>query len=582
MSRIRLTAEPLDDRSVPARLLVTTTAGLPEAPFAESVTPLGFDTYRVDLKDGIDQAAAVSHFAGQPGVVRVGEDAKLTAAATPNDPRYTSQWGLTAINAAAGWNKATGTGQTIVAVIDSGIDLTHPDLAANLWRNPGEIPGNGRDDDRNGYVDDVNGYDFADNDGTPTDTHGHGTHVAGIIGAKGNNAAGVSGVAWTTRVMALRFMGTNGDGYTSEAIRAIDYAVANGAKVLNNSWGTDNPDSFLSAALSRARAAGAIVVVAAGNDGFSIDANGQYPANYARHFDNVISVAATDSAGRLPSWSNSGVNTVAVAAPGASILSTTRGGGYGTKSGTSMAAPFVSGAIAVLWDQNPTWTYQQVLARLKASVDPMASLSGKVSTGGELNLARMLGASVAVPPVSPPPVSPPPVSPPPPVTPARRTVAGTGTPAAVSDFRTTRIPFTVTDATAVADVRVNLTLSHPRTGDLQIRLVSPDGRRVVLFNRRAGANLTNVTFGDAAGLTRPEQVLSPLNGVSARGTWTLEIFDVVAGSAGRVTAASLSFTPRTTATATVNVFPPTDARLGTFAAFDLTPSKPDVLSGAKK
>lgn len=457
--------------------------------------------------------------------------------AVASDPSVGSQWGLSAINAPRGWDAGSGTGQTIVAVIDTGVDLTHPDLKANLWRNPGEVAGNGLDDDGNGYADDVNGWDFASNDANPMDERGHGTHVAGIIGAAGNNGVGGSGVAWKTRIMSLKMFDANGAGSTLGGARAIDYAVRNGARVINCSWGGTAGDAELDAAIARARAAGVIVVTSAGNDGRNNDTSPQYPAAYARTSDNTVAVAATNKSGGLPSWSNYGAASVAVAAPGDNIVSTAKGGGTTTKSGTSMAAPFVSGALAVLWDKNPTWTYQQVLAKLRSSVEPLSGLTGKVSTGGELDLAKLLDAPVSPPPVvvPPPPVSPPVTVPPPAVSPpapvAEKGVAGVlNTGSAVTDFRTSRVTFNVTDAAVVGTVKLTVDMTHARTSDLQLRLTAPDGRRVILLNRMANAKLNGATFSTTA-----------LGGMKAKGTWTLEIFDVVSGSSGTLRSASLSW-----------------------------------------
>ncbi|MFO0849392.1 MAG: S8 family serine peptidase [Gemmataceae bacterium] len=410
--------EQLEDRAVPAaavdpsRVLVTTAtwangpavaAVVERSPAITAVTALGFGVYQADLAPGVSLDQGRAALSGVTGVVSVQPDSKLTVNAVPNDPSYADQWGLTVASAPAAWNVSTGTGQTIVAVIDSGVDTAHPDLAANLWRNAREVAGNGRDDDGNGYVDDVNGYDFTANTGTPTDTLGHGTHVAGIIGAVGGNGAGVTGVSWHVRVMALKFMSGADGGYTSNAIRAIDYAIANGAKVINESWGGGPADGALAAATARARAAGAVIVSAAGNAGSNTDASPFYPASYVTQFDNVVSVAATDRTDRLAGYSNFGANTVTLAAPGSSITSTLPNGRYGTKSGTSMAAPFVSGALALLWDQHPTWTYQQVIAKLKASVDVLPALAGKVATGGRIDLAKLLDATTVSPPTVPPP-----------------------------------------------------------------------------------------------------------------------------------------------------------------------------------
>ncbi len=421
MNRTLLKIERLEDRTVPSavaafatdHLLVTfentapsakSVAKLAQSPLAESVTSLGLGIYRVDLANGINLDHAITVFAGQPGIQSVARDSIVSVAQTPNDPRLSELWNLQKINAAQGWNATTGTGQTIVAVIDTGVDYTHPDLAANIWTNAREVAGNGRDDDGNGYVDDVRGYDFSSNDANPMDENGHGTHVAGIVGATGNNGVGVTGVAQHTRIMALRFMAADGSGYTSDAVRAIDYAIRNGAKILNNSWGGSAADPTLAAAIERARAAGVIVVIAAGNEQANNDTTASYPATYARQSNNTVVVASTSSGDQLSWFSNYG-QTVMIAAPGESILSTARGGGYITKSGTSMAAPVISGALALLWDLHPTWSYTQIMDKLKTSVDTSSALTGKVSTAGRINLAKLLDASAPVPPTVPPPTT---------------------------------------------------------------------------------------------------------------------------------------------------------------------------------
>ena len=428
---VRLRIEPLEARETPAafaatdfdpdRVLVAfnsltteaaATATLTASPLAEGISQLGLGVYSVDLRAGVSVTTAMTVFSALPNVAAAQPDYVLASTALPNDPSVSTQYqyqaGTGGIDATTAWNAARGTGRTVVAVIDSGVDTTHPDLAANLWRNSREVAGNGRDDDGNGFVDDVFGANFVANNGNVYDDYGHGTHVAGIVGAVGNNGVGVSGVAWTTKLMALKFMDSSGVGYTSNAIRAIDYAVANGARVISASWGGSPYDSALAAALSRAQSAGVIFVAAAGNQSANIDSAPYYPAGYIRGLANVVTVAATDSSDNLASYSSYGASTVTLAAPGSNITSTLPGGRYGTKSGTSMAAPMVAGAIAVLWDQNPTWSYQQIIAKLKASVDVLPALAGKTQTGGRLDLAKMVGATS--PPVSVPPV---PVSPPP-------------------------------------------------------------------------------------------------------------------------------------------------------------------------
>jgi subtilisin family serine protease/subtilisin-like proprotein convertase family protein len=389
----------------------TDTAALARTPFARSVLPLGFGIYSVTLTPGTDLTQAIEYYGRVSGVQSAAADTTITVQQTPNDPRYGSLYGMTKIGAPTAWDTTTGNPNFVVAVIDSGVDYTHPDLAANMWRNPGEIPNDGIDNDNDGFVDDVFGADFANNDGNPMDDNNHGTHVAGTIGAVGNNAVGVAGVNWNVKIMALKFLDASGSGSTSNAVRAIDFAVTKGVKLSNNSWGGGGADPTLTAAIGRARTAGHIFVAAAGNSGQNIDATPSYPASYTANYDNVVAVAATDSNDVLANFSNYGATRVQLAAPGVSIVSTTPNNTYSTFSGTSMAAPHVTGAIALYWGQNPSLTYQQVISKLTSSVDPVAGLAGKVSTGGRLNVAKMLAGSTS-PPVSPPPVVPP-VSPPP-------------------------------------------------------------------------------------------------------------------------------------------------------------------------
>ncbi len=418
LDRTRLRIEHLEDRSVPAgltvspdsyelgRVLVSFSDGASESahldvlrasPLAESARSLGLGVYQVDLVPGVSVGAALITYAAAPGVAFAEPDFRIEngTQAVPNDPSFGSLWGLHQsndrdIDAPEAWDTARGTGATVVAVIDTGVDYNHPDLAANMWVNTDEIAGNGVDDDGNGFVDDRHGYDFRNNDGNPMDDNNHGTHVAGTIGAVGNNGIGVAGVAWTTRIMALKFLNASGSGSTSHAIQAINYAVANGAKILNNSWGGGGASNSLANAINGARNAGVIFVAAAGNNGTNNNTTPNWPSNYATTYDNVVAVASTTSSDTLSSFSNYGSTTVTLGAPGSNIYSTLRNGGYGTYSGTSMATPHVSGALAVLWDQNPSWTYQQVLNNLRTNVTPLPALASTTTTGGRLNLGNMV------------------------------------------------------------------------------------------------------------------------------------------------------------------------------------------------
>ncbi len=418
--------QSLEDRVTPSagvapdRVLVTFGLVVPEAIRTAELRgtagvidfeAVGFGVYAVNLHEGRPLAVAQSKLAALSGVKSATPDAKIALTATPNDPNFAGQDWLRAVGAPAAWNVSTGTGQTIVAVIDSGIDLTHPDLVANLWTNPGEVAGNGFDDDGDGIIDDVHGVNFVNNSGDPSDVLGHGTHVAGIIGAVGNNGVGGSGINPHARIMPLKFIGPDG-GLTSNAVRAVNYAVAHGAKVINESWGGGDYDPALADAITRAAHAGVIVVSSAGNYASNNDAAPFYPANYVTQADNVVTVAAANATGGLSNYSNFGATTVTLAAPGDNVLSTLPGGRYGVLSGTSMAAPMVSGAISLLWDAHPDWTYRQVLAKLRSSVDADATLAGKTITGGRLDLARLLDASTSPPPAVVPPTVTPPVTPP--------------------------------------------------------------------------------------------------------------------------------------------------------------------------
>ncbi|MCB0353980.1 MAG: S8 family serine peptidase [Bdellovibrionales bacterium] len=311
--------------------------------------------------------------------------------ALPSD--YTGQasdlYGLAKIQAPEAWDTTTG-GDVIVAVLDTGIDYTHPDLASNMWVNEGEIPGNGIDDDHNGYTDDVYGVDFANGDGDPFDDHGHGTHVAGTIGAVGNNDLGVVGVNWKVKLVALKFLTASGSGTTFFLPDAIEYAVDNGVRVINASFGGRGDSQFLRNAIDYANKRGVLFVAAAGNFGTDNDSLPHYPSNY--EFPNVISVAATDVDDHLGWFSNFGKSSVHLAAPGVQILSTLPGGRYGKLSGTSMAAPHVTGAAALVLSQYPEYTGQQVKDSLVNSVSGVSSLRTKTLSGGRLNVLQALGA----------------------------------------------------------------------------------------------------------------------------------------------------------------------------------------------
>ncbi|MEY3033057.1 MAG: hypothetical protein RLZZ622_1532 [Planctomycetota bacterium] len=331
----------------------------------------------------------------------------FAATSTPNDPRYGDLYGLhntgqsggtpdADIDAPEAWQVSTGSRDVIVGVVDTGIDYTHPDLAANIWVNPGEIAGNGIDDDGNGFVDDVHGYDFVNDDGDPFDDNGHGTHCAGTIGGVGNNGTGVAGVNWEVSLMGLKFLSASGSGSTSDAIQAINYATmmrtqfGQNIRVTSNSWGGGGSSSAMRQAIEAGAAADILFVAAAGNDGSDNDATPQYPASYTSGA--VVSVAATDRNDALAGFSNYGATSVDLAAPGASIVSTVPGGGYASYSGTSMATPHVAGAAALAIAVDPTLSVADLKTALLGTVDGVSGLTGKVLTGGRLNAGTLIAS----------------------------------------------------------------------------------------------------------------------------------------------------------------------------------------------
>jgi subtilisin family serine protease len=333
--------------------------------------------------------------ASLPGVRYAEPDFIVRATGTlPNDPSIDSMYALENAGIYEAWDSATGSSNVVVGVIDSGVDYTHPDLVSNMWRNPGEIPGDGRDNDRNGFIDDVYGYDFLNGDGDPMDDRGHGTHVAGTIAATGNNGIGVAGVSWNAKIMALKFLGSNGSGPTSAAVAALNYATtmktAYGVniRITNNSWGGGAYSQTMADALVANANAGMLFVAAAGNAASDNDALMSYPSSYSS--PNVISVASSTNADTLSSFSNYGATSVDIAAPGSNIYSTTLGGSYGTMSGTSMASPQVAGAAALLLGEVPNATYQQVRDAIYQGVDLLPAFAGKVATQGRLNVSKSL------------------------------------------------------------------------------------------------------------------------------------------------------------------------------------------------
>lgn len=309
------------------------------------------------------------------------------------DSNDTLPWGIEDIGAPIAWNKTTGSKDVVVAVLDTGVDYTHPDLAPNMWTNPGEIPGNGIDDDGNGIIDDVHGMNALDDSGDPMDDNGHGTHVAGTIGAVGNNGKGVVGVNWDVQIMALKFLSASGSGSLSGAIKATNYLLdlkARGVNVraINNSWGGGGFSQQLYDIFRKAGDNGVLLAIAAGNESNDNDTIPSYPASF--DLSNIISVAAIDREHNLASYSNYGAVSVDIAAPGVSILSLAPNNGRATMSGTSMATPHVAGAAALLLSVEPSLTPEQVAERLYESGTPSAGLSGLIRSGRILNIGRAI------------------------------------------------------------------------------------------------------------------------------------------------------------------------------------------------
>jgi thermitase len=425
---------PSDGEFVPGEVIVGLEESATQADLAALNERTGAETEEdlvrsdvnlVDLPRQLTVEEAVERYEASPDVEYAEPNFLIFPSRTPNDSHFSKLWGLhntgqtigsqagtpdADIDAPEAWNTSTGTPQTVVAVIDEGIDINHPDLRNNIWTNTDEVPANAIDDDRNGYVDDLHGYDFANDDASVYDPDPlnankgdeHGTHVAGTIAAQANNATGVSGVNWEAQIMALKFLGPNG-GRTSDAIEAINYAVANGAKISNNSWGyMGSPSRSLQDAIARADSSGHLFVAAAGNGGSDgigdnndrNSNNTHYPASYNNA--NIIAVAATDNRDRLASFSNYGATTVDLAAPGVNIASTLPGNGYGYYSGTSMATPQVTGVAALLRSQSPTLDDAQMKSAILDSADKKSRLTGKVLTNGRLNASSALSSVVRV------------------------------------------------------------------------------------------------------------------------------------------------------------------------------------------
>ena len=320
----------------------------------------------------------------------------------PNDPQFADQWALNNqgqdggkkradIDALKAWGVSQGSDKIVVAVLDTGVDYTHKDLISNMWLRPESLPQ--YSDDEIGTFDDLHGFDANADIADPMDDNGHGTHCAGVIGAEGDNNEGIAGINWHVQIMPLKFLGRGGFGSTKNAIEAINYAIERKSKgvdvrVISASWGSTQNSKALKDAISAAGDAGILFIAAAGNNGTDNDKRPHYPSNY--DLPNVISVAALDRADEMASFSNYGVKTVHIAAPGKDILSTWLNDDYRGASGTSMATPHVSGVAALILSKSPKMTVAKLREKLLESVDKLPNLEGRVASGGRLNASKAL------------------------------------------------------------------------------------------------------------------------------------------------------------------------------------------------
>jgi thermitase len=326
-----------------------------------------------EAKSTQEESRLLAELLSDPRVEYVVENKKVHRFEMPNDPQLSKQWSHEKVRASAAWDRGAGSKKVVIAVTDTGVDHQHADLKNNIWTNPKEIPGNNIDDDNNGYVDDVYGYDFKGNDADPMDetgaqNPGHGTHCAGILGAVGNNNEGISGMSQVVSIMGVRFLGADGSGDLMGAVKSIDYAINNGANIISASWGAQMSEAQskpVTEAIGRANDKGVIFVAAAANDGKDNDTRSIFPANTP--LPNVISVAASDVNDGKPTWSNYGIKSVHVSSPGLDIWSTMPANKYGNLSGTSMATPLVSGLVGLMVSHNPKLTGSEARAILQST-----------------------------------------------------------------------------------------------------------------------------------------------------------------------------------------------------------------------
>jgi subtilisin family serine protease len=523
---------------------------------------------------GVDRA--IEALNRDPDVLYAEPDRIVRVRRAPNDSLYVRQWGLrntgqgvpgappapvpvagADIHAEAAWEVTTGDPGVVVAVVDTGVDATHPDLAPNVWTNPREVAANGIDDDGNGFVDDVHGWDFVGGDDVPADetavngNPGHGTHVAGTIAARGDDGAGVAGVTWSSRLMPVRAFDQAGAATTARVVSGLVYAAANGARIVNVSFGAIAPSQAERDAI--ASFPSTLFVVAAGNDGVSTDSGDQAtcaaivgapgfnPANPPRQcsfpcdygLPNTICVAASDGADGLASFSDFGSRFVDLAAPGETIWSTVPGGSWASLSGTSMSVGFVAGAAALTLTHRPTLTAAQLRQALLQGVDAKASLTGKVATGGRLSAAGALAAADAIVPRAEPAAPPAPApAPPPAAAPAPVAPSETRAP----DRTAPRLALTVRRRARLGPavrrgLRARARCSEPCTLSYVLRLDARTARRLGLQRTVARATRRVAVAGSATTTLRLPRALRRVR--VARLTLRVRATDVAGNTATR-------------------------------------------------
>ncbi len=467
-----------------------------------------FNAIRVDhvaIDDQVDVLEKIRQLEQDPDVLYAEPNYIYQPTGLPNDWNA-KLWGLhndgtygstdADIDAREAWNISTGHSSVVVAVTDSGVDWDHPDLEDNIWVNPGEINGNGIDDDHNGYVDDIIGWDFASGDNNPNDEDGHGSHVAGVIGATGDNGSGIVGVNWDVSIMPLKIMGAYGAS-TTACVRGIQYAVDNGAQVINASWGGPGASQAIYDAIAYANDHGVLFVTASGNEGRNSDSMSNYPNNY--NLPNIISVGSTSVNDRMSNFSNYGASTVDLCAPGEGIYSTYRNGGYAWEDGTSMASPFVAGAAALALSVDPNLGAGELKTLLMQTGDPLNDLQGYTVSGRRLNVYTLLSAVAGSGGSQPPEEEPPPEEEEPPPTSGNWTWVDYGVSSAhpyANDFS----GFAEIKQPGAAEIRLVFDRFELEQGYDFVKLVDGHGTEAASYTGLLGQLVTDPVGGDTVTL----------------------------------------------------------------------------------